>query len=65
MIKKLTREVVEMIIIVLVMYLIASVIKFIEAGGQQLIVYRATIVAIIYLIVNIIIRKGLDSFFYL
>ena len=65
MIKRLTREVVEMIIIVLVMYLIASVIKFIEAGGQQLIVYRATIVAIIYLIVNIIIRKGLDSFFYL
>lgn len=57
MIKKLTREIVEMTIIVLVMYLIASVIKFIEAGGQELIIRRATTVAIIYLIVNMIIKK--------
>lgn len=57
MIKRLTREVVQMIIIVLVMFLIASVIKFIGAGGQELIIHRAMIVAIIYLIVNIIIRK--------
>jgi len=56
-IKKLTREVVEMTIIALVMYLIASVIKFIEAGGQELIIRRVTTVAIIYLIVNIIIEK--------
>ena len=56
-IKKLTREVVEMTIIALVMCLIASVIKFIEAGGQELIIRRVTTVAIIYLIVNIIIEK--------
>lgn len=57
MIKRLTREVIEMTIIALVMYLIASVIKFIEAGGQELIIRRATTVAIIYLIVNMIIKK--------
>lgn len=57
MIKKLTREVVQMIIIVLVMFLIASVIKFIGAGGHELIIPRTMIVAIIYLIVNINIKK--------
>ena len=57
MIKRLTREVVQMIIIVLVMFLIASVIKFIGAGGQEMIIHRATTVAIIYLIVNKIIKK--------
>ncbi len=56
-IKKLTKEVVEMIIIVLMVYLIASVIKFIGAGGQDLVTRRATTVAIIYLIVNMIIEK--------
>ena len=56
-----------MIIIVLVMRLIASVIKFIGAGGRELIIHRATTaadctpsvrrattVAIVYLTVNML-----------
>ena len=43
MIKRLTREVVQMTIIVLVMYLIASIIRFIGAG-----------VLVMYLIASVI-----------
>ena len=76
MIKRITREVIQMTIIVLVMYLIASIIKFIGAGvlvmyliasiikfigagGQELIIRRATTAVIIYLILDMIIKKSL------
>lgn len=59
MIKKTNKRSSTMTIIVLAMHLIVSAIKLVAAGGQELIVRRATTVATVCLVVNITIRKGL------
>ena len=57
MIKKLTREIIQMIIIAFTMLLIAFVIKFIGAGGREMITARIIIVTMIYITINIFVRK--------
>lgn len=52
MIKKLVREVIQMILVALTMLLIVSVIRYIGAGGRELIIARVIIVTMIYIVIS-------------
>lgn len=50
--KRLAREIIQMIIVALVMLLIVSVIRYIGAGGRELVIARVMIVAMIYIVIS-------------
>ena len=54
MIKKLVREVIEMILVFLTMLLIVSVIRYIGAGGSEMVIARAIIVTMICIVIGCI-----------
>lgn len=54
MIKRLAREIIQMIIIALVMLLIALVTRYIGAGGRELVIARVIIVAMICIVISCI-----------
>ena len=54
MIKKLVRGAIEMILVVLTMLLIASVIRYIGAGGNELVIARMIIVTMLCIVISCI-----------
>lgn len=54
MIKKLVRGAIEMISILLIMLLIASVFKYIGAGGNEMVIARMIIVIMLCIVISCI-----------